>query len=775
MTYSSKACLAAAMVVASLSLIQACNEARGTAPGARPTPSSLSKVQGDSQVAVVDSPVRVPPDVVVLDSAQNPIAGVVVTFTVAGGGGRVSGAIDTTDATGATHVGSWTLGPALGENRLAAAAGALEVLFTATGIAAPAAPLPSSLSKVQGDSQVAVVDSPVRVPPDVVVLDSARRPIAGVVVTFAVAGGGGRVSGAIDTTDATGAAHVGSWTLGPALGENRLTAAVGALEVLFTATGVAGPATTLVKLQGDQVTGVVGSAVVPPPALRVNDAFGNPVAGVTVSFTVVAGGGSITGSTATSGPDGVAALGGWTLGTKAGTNTVRAAAGQLPTASFSANAVAGPADSVAIVAGNGQTGSIGAPVAVSPEVRVADAYGNAVPGALVTFQVTSGGGSVVAATQRSDAGGDATVGSWVLGSSPGTNTLSATALGLPPVSFTATGVDYCAGSTPYTIGGTVNGNLSATSCLSAYGSYMNTYATSEPVQQRVSFTLSSSAFYTALSLLDSTGVPIARNADDCADPDLGCDPPVYSSTGFTVLLGKGAFIVGASSSYSSEIGAYSLSSVASADESVTGCNWSVYVSPGITTSQQLDTTDCRTAFRGSSYYSQQFVIYLVTGRTYTITMTSSDFDAYLELDGLYGGGLVASNDDYGGTTNSQISYTPTWSGEYLISAETYLGDKTGAYTLSVSETASAGSAVARCCSDALTAAPSGSLGPAVRLPSGVVARIANEMASLRGTAGRRGATDAAGSGQPRARRTAPGMSRGAPPLVFHPRPPKGAR
>jgi hypothetical protein len=78
-----------------------------------------------------------------------------------------------------------------------------------------------------------------------------------------------------------------------------------------------------------------------------------------------------------------------------------------------------------------------------PSVIVEDAGSTPLAGVTVTFAVESGGGSVTGATQVTDAQGIAQVEKWTLGSSPGTNTLSATASGAGfsgnPVTFTATG------------------------------------------------------------------------------------------------------------------------------------------------------------------------------------------------------------------------------------------------------------------------------------------------------------------------------------------------
>jgi len=80
------------------------------------------------------------------------------------------------------------------------------------------------------------------------------------------------------------------------------------------------------------------------PSVRVTDAGGHPVAGVTVTFAADAASGTLSGATQATGPDGIATLGGWILGANPGTNTVVAgAAGVTGSVTFTAqgDAVAG--------------------------------------------------------------------------------------------------------------------------------------------------------------------------------------------------------------------------------------------------------------------------------------------------------------------------------------------------------------------------------------------------------------------------------------------------
>src|SRR5437868_14845746 len=73
-------------------------------------------------------------------------------------------------------------------------------------------------------------------------------------------------------------------------------------------------------------TGAAGSAVNTPTSVKMNDANGNPVAGVTVTFAVASGGGSVTGASPSSGSNGIATVGSWSVGNIAGQNTLTATA-----------------------------------------------------------------------------------------------------------------------------------------------------------------------------------------------------------------------------------------------------------------------------------------------------------------------------------------------------------------------------------------------------------------------------------------------------------------
>ena len=171
--------------------------------------------------------------------------------------------------------------------------------FTAPGAASPSATV--------GDSIRARV------------LDLKGNPVGGVRVAFAATVGGGSVSPAIDTTDRNGVASA-QWTLGNSNGANQLTASV-IDEDEKPLTFVDGePATFVVTtfdavraVDGDNQTGQVMAKLPTSPSVKVVDVNGNPRQGVPVTFTPTAGGRVAT-TTVSTGADGIASPGAWTLG-----------------------------------------------------------------------------------------------------------------------------------------------------------------------------------------------------------------------------------------------------------------------------------------------------------------------------------------------------------------------------------------------------------------------------------------------------------------------------
>lgn len=89
---------------------------------------------------------------------------------------------------------------------------------------------------------------------------------------------------------------------------------------------------------GDGQSANVGTTVATAPAVKVTSASGAAVAGVTVHFSVLAGGGTIASASGVTDSRGVASPGAWTLGPSTGQNVLEASITGLNTLQFTATA-----------------------------------------------------------------------------------------------------------------------------------------------------------------------------------------------------------------------------------------------------------------------------------------------------------------------------------------------------------------------------------------------------------------------------------------------------
>lgn len=406
-------------------------------------PAKLSGWAGNNQSVAAGAAVPVLPSVLITDAGDNPIANVPVTFAITSGGGTVTGGSATTNAQGIATVGSWTLGTAAGPNTLTATSTAVpgvSFVFAAAAGAGPAA----KLEALTGNNQTGTAGGLIPSPPTVKVTDANGNFVAGYTVTFTPASGSGSVTGGTAVSDAGGIAKPGAWRLGTTPGTQSLLASAEGLSgspITFNATAVAPVPSAIAGYAGNNQTARPNFTVATPPSVIVTDAAGVPVPGVTVTFAVTAGGGTLTGEAATTNTDGIAAVGSWRLGSALGTNTITATAAGLSGSPvvFNATAASLPPSAMVIAAGDNQTALAGQPVGVKPAVRVIDAEGVGVPGITVTFSIRSGAGTITDATPVTNASGVATLGNWVLGI--GGNSLFASVPGLSgnPLVFVALG------------------------------------------------------------------------------------------------------------------------------------------------------------------------------------------------------------------------------------------------------------------------------------------------------------------------------------------------
>lgn len=299
---------------------------------------------------------------------------------------------------------------------------------------------PAVITIIQGNGQSGRVGEALAEPLIVQVLDGGDRPVssATVVVEFS----GGVAEPDTLSTDAQGlgstAITLGS-QVGEASGAVRVIAPESPIEVeaSFTVIAVASTANGLAGVSGDAQTGAVGTELPLPLVVEVTDAFGNPIQGVTITWTAEGGGSVSLASTVTdeTGRTSVTR----TLGPTAGPQTTLAASEGLAGSPvvFNHTATAGNPSGVQIVSGNEQTAAPGTTLPEPLVVAVLDQGGNPVVGAAVTWVVTAGGGTLDPTTSTADAAGRAAT-TWTLGSAAGANTAQAIVSGVGQAEFTAT-------------------------------------------------------------------------------------------------------------------------------------------------------------------------------------------------------------------------------------------------------------------------------------------------------------------------------------------------
>ena len=190
------------------------------------------------------------------------------------------------------------------------------------------------LEKTTGDHQAGVVGQELPDEVEALVIDADGDPVPDQSVSFVVYSGGGSITPAVTRSDENGIVRA-RWTLGSIpTTAHQVSARLahptsGALMdvVTFSATAVAGPATNIAKVSGDQQAGQAGRALAAPLVVAVTDQFGNPRPAALVLWNALTGGGAPEAASTRTDATGRAQVR-FTLGADLGAQTVRAA---LPT------------------------------------------------------------------------------------------------------------------------------------------------------------------------------------------------------------------------------------------------------------------------------------------------------------------------------------------------------------------------------------------------------------------------------------------------------------
>ena len=281
--------------------------------------------------------------VTVIDADGNRVSNVDVALSITSGGGTLSPSRVTTDSAG-TATSQLTLGSTPGNNYYVTATSpnypTVEKRISITGTPPPGdtsqsreAGEPDSIDVYDGDGQRGVPNVRLPEPLVVEVVDANDTPVSNVRVRFRTTIGSGRFSPTLVRTNQNGRAQT---TFTPtSSGRIRIAASVNGItaRAVFNITAGEAPA-SLTKVSGDNQSGTPDSALANPFVVEVKDEDGDVIEGVRVTFSVTAGGGRLSDTSATTDANGHAEST-LTLGSRAGINSVQASVPGVDPVTFS--------------------------------------------------------------------------------------------------------------------------------------------------------------------------------------------------------------------------------------------------------------------------------------------------------------------------------------------------------------------------------------------------------------------------------------------------------
>ena len=378
-------------------------------PGA---PAAIQVVSGTPQSTPINLGFSDSLRLRVVDQLGNGISGATVTYSApaSGASASLSSSTATTDPQGFTQVTATAN----------VTAGTYFVSATASGVSTPAAfslqnvlgPIPALVSSAGSPQSVAVGnDFPQLL--QVTVRDSLNNPIPNVTVFFSspATGASATLSAASAVTDAQGQTSVHA-TANTAAGVYQVEASAPGISAgttaFFSLSNTPGPVASATPDAGSSAQSTRVNTPFPNP-LRVTakDSHGNPVPGVTLTFSVPGSGQSaqLSNTTVVTDSSGAASvtaiangIGGSYMATVSATGGVSAV--------FNLTNLPGGAATVEILSGNSQNVMVGKPFAPLVVV-VRDSNGNRVSGQTVTISLPATGASATPAsvTVTTDANG----------------------------------------------------------------------------------------------------------------------------------------------------------------------------------------------------------------------------------------------------------------------------------------------------------------------------------------------------------------------------------
>lgn len=241
---------------ASVASVSADGEVLGLAAGTVTITATVESRAGSATIQVVPAAPAAPATVTITPATATLMVGATAsltavardaTGTVLAGRTTVWSSSDTTRAT-VSAIGLVTA-HGVGTATIRAAVDGTVGTSALSITAAPSSSGPYTLAISSGNGQTGLVGATLPLPPAVQLRDGSGRGVPGVPVSFVVTAGGGRLSTTSATTNASGVATAGSWTLGALAGTNVVQASAQApngtpLVATFTATAITSTPTT---------------------------------------------------------------------------------------------------------------------------------------------------------------------------------------------------------------------------------------------------------------------------------------------------------------------------------------------------------------------------------------------------------------------------------------------------------------------------------------------------------------------------------------------------
>jgi len=306
-------------------------------------PASITATGGTPQAAAVHTAFATDLAATVQDIYGNGVPNKTVTFNAptSGPSGTFAGGVNTaaTNSHGVATAPVFTANTAVGSYTVTAD---IATFTTSPGFALTNQPgAPATITATAGTPQTATVNKAFATNLSVTVVDAFSNPVPNATVTFnaPTSGASGTFAGGVNTatTNAEGVATAAVFKANTKAGSYTVTATAGVATTSpgFALTNKAGAAAAITATGGTPQTTAVNTAFANPLKATVDDSFGNPVAGATVTFTAPTSGasGSFAGgvNTAKTNSSGVATSAVFTANGTAGTYTVTGKVGSFTT------------------------------------------------------------------------------------------------------------------------------------------------------------------------------------------------------------------------------------------------------------------------------------------------------------------------------------------------------------------------------------------------------------------------------------------------------------